>query len=295
MSTRPSQAEVFGGNEETGILMSEEDWLRLHFQACLDAHRQQVEQVPWTPAGTVLDAGCGPGHYLPLIAAGVGDNGTIHGCDRATTLLSSAQRDYGEGRAGCRVVLEEGDLFDLPYDDATFDTVWCANVAQYVTDDELTRIVAELTRVAKPGGHVVVKDWDFSLWRFQPAPPPFIWHLAEAWAGAFTASDDDPPDPLLLQGYGCMRTPRLSRWLREAGLKHIVQTSTLAYHRAPLSNDKRAWCVRMLQMFAELSAKFGVDEAFWSRFNEPDAPGCLLNDPEFFMTEGSTLALGVKD
>src|SRR3712207_9247015 len=64
-----------------------------------------------------------------------------------------------------------GSVLDLPFADTTFDCVWCANVAQYLTGAEFTRAMAEFRRVTKPGGLVAVKDSDGTLLQLLPLDP----------------------------------------------------------------------------------------------------------------------------
>jgi ubiquinone/menaquinone biosynthesis C-methylase UbiE len=53
-----------------------------------------------------------------------------------------------------------GSLLALPFDDETFDCVWCAKVVSYFTYADFARVVAEFRRVPKPGGTLAIKDYD---------------------------------------------------------------------------------------------------------------------------------------
>jgi ubiquinone/menaquinone biosynthesis C-methylase UbiE len=78
---------------------------------------------------TVLDAGCGPGGYLPLLGELVGTSGRIAALDLAPENIALAERLVEEGRCAAAVDLRIGSVLDLPYATATFDCVWCANLA----------------------------------------------------------------------------------------------------------------------------------------------------------------------
>lgn len=56
-------------------------------------------------------------------------------------------------RWGFPVPLEThtGSVTALPFDDATFDALWCANVTLHLSDAELEKALAEFRRVVKPG------------------------------------------------------------------------------------------------------------------------------------------------
>jgi ubiquinone/menaquinone biosynthesis C-methylase UbiE len=56
-----------------------------------------------------------------------------------------------------------GDLTSLPFAEGAFDKVLCANALQHLPDaDHRSRTVAELARVARPGGRVVVTAHNYS-------------------------------------------------------------------------------------------------------------------------------------
>ena len=97
---------------------------------------------------SLLDAGCGAGLALQLAAE---QGARVSGLDASAALL-----DVARGRmpdADLRV----GDIEELPYDDATFDVVTAYNSIQYAFDPKTA--VAELARVARPGGRVAIEVW----------------------------------------------------------------------------------------------------------------------------------------
>ncbi len=97
------------------------------------------------PAPRILDCGCGTGHNLPLLRR----HGRAVGIDLTWTGLKFA-RDGGE-RAVARASAAR-----LPFADATFDAVTSFDVI-YALDDEIeAAAIAEMYRVLRPGGHLVV-------------------------------------------------------------------------------------------------------------------------------------------
>jgi SAM-dependent methyltransferase len=95
---------------------------------------------------SLLDAGCGAGLALRLAAE---QGARVSGLDASAALL-----DVARGRlpdADLRV----GDIEELQYDDATFDVVTAYNSIQYASDPKTA--VAELARVARPGGRVAIE------------------------------------------------------------------------------------------------------------------------------------------
>jgi SAM-dependent methyltransferase len=98
-------------------------------------------------AGAILDAGCGPGMITRLLAE-VADADVV-GIDMEAELLEFAESLPPPSRG--RVVFEQGDvLTGLRMDDGQFDAV-------FVGDMWLPGMLAELRRVTRPGGLIVVK------------------------------------------------------------------------------------------------------------------------------------------
>jgi ubiquinone/menaquinone biosynthesis C-methylase UbiE len=95
----------------------------------------------------ILDAGCGSG---PLFAA-LRDRGAIvTGFDSSTAMLELARR-----RLGPDAVLHVADLGSpLPFPDGAFDDVVASLVLHYLED--WTAPLAELRRVLKPGGRLIL-------------------------------------------------------------------------------------------------------------------------------------------
>jgi ubiquinone/menaquinone biosynthesis C-methylase UbiE len=102
--------------------------------------------------GDVLDVACGFGrHAVPLAAAGY----KVVGVDRSQTLLAEARRRAGEGRWP---ELVQADYRDLPFADDSFDAaINLFTSLGYLGDEEDTRALAEIGRVLRPGGRLVIE------------------------------------------------------------------------------------------------------------------------------------------
>jgi ubiquinone/menaquinone biosynthesis C-methylase UbiE len=104
----------------------------------------------------VLDVGCGPGTAAMEMAELVGESGRVEGVDLSDVMIA-------EARARCvdkgNVKFAVSGASHLPYADDLFDAVRMERVLLYVHDRE--RALAEMIRVTKPGGRVVVADVDF--------------------------------------------------------------------------------------------------------------------------------------
>lgn len=100
---------------------------------------------------TILDVGCGDGALATELAR---RGAIVTGLDANAGTIAAARR-----RAEIEVVrlrLCEGRAEKLPFDDVVFDRVVAVTVLCFVRDAE--RAFAEMARVLKPGGRLVVGD-----------------------------------------------------------------------------------------------------------------------------------------
>lgn len=111
--------------------------------------RYQVITRMAADAGRVLDVGCGSSRI-------VGSRPMV-GLDIALAKLRYARR--------YRNPLVHGSIFALPFKDATFDTVICSEVIEHLPADE--RLFAELERVLRPGGRLILGTPDYDRWRWR--------------------------------------------------------------------------------------------------------------------------------
>ena len=100
--------------------------------------------------GEVLEVAIGTGRNLAFYPAGV----RLTGIDLSPAMLERARERARE--LGMEVDLREGDAQDLPLPDGSFDTVVCTLSLCNVPDDR--KAVAEMKRVLKPGGRLLLLD-----------------------------------------------------------------------------------------------------------------------------------------
>ncbi|MFE4977524.1 class I SAM-dependent methyltransferase [Kitasatospora sp. NPDC056651] len=99
------------------------------------------------PVGTALDAACGTGRQTgALVARG---HRTI-GVDQSPEMLAKARERAPEAE------FRAGHLEDLPLDDDSVDLAVCSLAMTHLED--LSAGVAELARVVRPGGRILVSD-----------------------------------------------------------------------------------------------------------------------------------------
>ena len=96
------------------------------------------------PGGTVLDAACGTGKYFAMVL----DAGRrVVGTDQSTGMLARARARFPG------VPLERVGLQELAFD-AEFDAVTCIDAMENIPPEDWPRVVANLRRALRPGGHL---------------------------------------------------------------------------------------------------------------------------------------------
>ena len=111
------------------------------------------------PGSRVLDVGCGTGADVRALARRVGPGGRVTGIDASEQLIAAAQ-PAGPGAAP--VGFLHGSAGELPFPDGAFDAARAERVIEHVPDPAAA--VAQMLRVVRPGGQVLVADPDHGLW-----------------------------------------------------------------------------------------------------------------------------------
>ena len=118
------------------------------------------------PGERVLEIGAGTGAYALNVAGDVGPDGAIDILDAHPTQLEAAMRGARErGIENVRAVL--GDARFLPFEDGCFDAAYA--VAAVGDGPDPQAVLAELARVLRPGGRLVVGELHGDPHRFDPA------------------------------------------------------------------------------------------------------------------------------
>ncbi|HEY8597621.1 MAG TPA: class I SAM-dependent methyltransferase [Thermomicrobiales bacterium] len=268
--------------------LDDAEWLDTHFAACQPEYEAQLRAVGIKQGWHVLDAGCGGGSHLPLLAELVGPSGKIAAFDLEQANLDAALALLSRLDCPSPVVPQRGSITALPYPDNAFDAVWCANVVQHLDDAALAVALAEFRRVVRPGGLVAVKDMDMSLWRIAPADPLLIAALSRA-------SLRERESTAARETHGSLRGRTLRSYLNGAGLAETWQRTTLIERWQPLRPvERRLWTEWLAHLAALAGARglAGEELAGWEAVADADAPGHPLNDPNCYLCEGQVLAVG---
>ena len=201
--------------------------LDIHHRAKMPERSTMVREVGFR--GVVLDAGCGLGQFSKLIASMTGE---------PVVCLDLASEEHVVGSTQLRVT---GGIDQLPLRSNSVDGVWCANSLMYLEDPR--RGMAELVRVCRPGGKVVVKEEDSSRDLILSWDPILEAAVRQAWHEALSS------DEITGDGYMGRRIPSL---LGDVGLKSITIRSYAIDRAHPFEEDFQRYVTQAFMTYAEI-------------------------------------------
>ena len=127
-------------------------------------YRQIVRLAGVQPGHSVLDVGCSGGYLAGKLAAATGPAGRVAGVDPSQAAITYARRHARPG-----MTFTVGVAQDLGLPDSSFDVVTCTLTMHHVPARKRQTAFREMYRVTKPGGRLLVADFD-------PSRRPFPLH-----------------------------------------------------------------------------------------------------------------------
>jgi ubiquinone/menaquinone biosynthesis C-methylase UbiE len=227
-----------------------------------------VERLALTTGSTVLDVGCGSGASAIPAASIVGPDGHVIGADLAERLLDLA-RDKARRKGLSNLEFRYGDMEALGYPDAQFDAVITVFSIFFVPD--MTKQVAELWRMVRPGGQLAITTWGPRM--FEPGSGAW-WNAVKAHApdlhSAFTPwerittveavcellTDAGVPDPVVVAEEGRQKLRTADDWwtiVMGSGYRWTVDQMT-----AETAKRVRADCLQQLRDCGATSVETNV-------------------------------------
>jgi len=118
--------------------------------------RRTVALAAIQPGERILEVGCGTGEVALLAATATGPTGFVAGIDAAPEMIARAQQKAERRRAAVDYRIGVVEALDFP--DASFDVVLSSLMMHHLPPPLKPRGLAEIRRVLKPGGRLLVVD-----------------------------------------------------------------------------------------------------------------------------------------
>jgi SAM-dependent methyltransferase len=123
-----------------------------------------IERVGLKCGDRVLVTGAGAGNDLPVLVRALSGNGEIFAQDIAKEMLLSGVARYKAelSESGVGLHFSVSDATNLPFADSFFDAAYHFGGINLFSD--IKKGVAEMNRVVKPGGNIVIGDEGLAPW-----------------------------------------------------------------------------------------------------------------------------------
>jgi demethylmenaquinone methyltransferase/2-methoxy-6-polyprenyl-1,4-benzoquinol methylase len=226
-----------------------------------------------TDDSTGLDAGCGIGNHLVLLAEAIGSEGHVTGLELFADFVTHARNLAASSGLSNQISIQQGDVNDMPFDNDSFDWAWSVDCVGHVSIGEPLAGLREMARVVRPGGRVALLGYSTQM--LLPGYPEFEARL-NATASAMTVfSDGPPPEHHFSRALG---------WFHEVGFDHATARTVVGTVHAPLDDEVRMALISLCGMLwgglqEEMS---NADRKEFLRLTEPDSPDFILDMPDYY-------------
>jgi ubiquinone/menaquinone biosynthesis C-methylase UbiE len=277
---------IFHINEH-GLPLNTAEWLEKHHQSKIYEREQMVRDIGIEQGNFVVDAGCGPGLWTPLLVKATGPAGRILGVDVSVASLITAQERATKASYRQQVQYKLASLEQLPLRYGEADLIFCANVSQYFPDPVAT--FAAVGPYLRQGGRLVVKDMDLKTMRFTNVD-------AELQARVFQARilwDQER----VAYGYsfedGWIGS-KLAGFLCTASYKDVQEKSYRIARSFPLAETYRYYLQGIAEWLVSEESPYlsQDDKAHWLECFA-DSSSCVLDREDFAYEESEYLVSGV--
>jgi demethylmenaquinone methyltransferase/2-methoxy-6-polyprenyl-1,4-benzoquinol methylase/phosphoethanolamine N-methyltransferase len=118
--------------------------------------KETLEIAALQPGESVLDVGCGTGTLTLMAAEQAGVDARVAGIDASPEMIEQARKKASKKKRD--VDFRVAPIEQLPYGGAEFDVVLSSLMLHHLPDDLKEQGLAEVRRVLKPGGRLIVVD-----------------------------------------------------------------------------------------------------------------------------------------
>ena len=181
--------------------------------------RATLDLAALRPGERVLDVGCGSGDLALSAARQVGSRGAVWGIDAAPQMVEVARSKAKRRRLNVQFQVEAVEV--LPFPDASFDVVLSSLMMHHLPGELRRRALAEIRRVLRPGGRIVIVDLDATGRLPRPWEPGW---LVTRRHKLHNAHAHPHPVPEGLEGRA--RGAALGDLLRDAGFESVESGPT---------------------------------------------------------------------
>ena len=237
------------------------------------------------PQSRVLDCPCGDGFYAKLFARHM-RGGRLTAADLSPAYLEHARNQLGTPPKGLAVEFVKADAYALPFEDESFNVVWCAQ-SMISLDDQLAAI-REMARVLRPGGKLAVLETD----EYHHVILPWPVRLELAIQKAIRAACESRYG----SGAKFSQSRKLRGLFRDAGLTPTGKVTVVADRVAPFGEAEREFLrhhFAYLREFVKPELKIGELEEL-AHFTSEDDPDSFLNCPDAELTCLATICHATK-
>ncbi|MBM3777170.1 MAG: methyltransferase domain-containing protein [Acidimicrobiia bacterium] len=156
--TRTEYERVAEGIYDTAV-----DWQFAAFQEDEHTVREaMVDLLCLTPSARVLEVGSGTGRDSVRLARRLGAEGLLHLQDLSPAMAAVCARRMAREGVSCTLDYSVSSALELPFPDEAFDAVF--HFGGFNQFGDLRRGAAELTRVVRRGGRVLIGDEAVAPW-----------------------------------------------------------------------------------------------------------------------------------
>jgi ubiquinone/menaquinone biosynthesis C-methylase UbiE len=288
-SAIPARSPVSSVRSESGSVQALPEYapeLAAFHAAFARELRDAVAQLPIHPDMRGLDAGCGDGFYMQLLAERLGPDGFLVGLDANRACLDSASRRLASRPISCATKFIQGTLEQRPVAEASCDFVWCAQSLFSLHDPVLA--LRQMGAALRPGGLVAVLENDTLHQLLLPWPG----HLEVAVKRAELAALDRE-SPRSEKYYVGRRLPQI---LAAAGLEPIAFHTQCIDRSAPCDENLLEFLTRYLSRLSDRVEPF-LDEQSGREFRalvNPRGAASMFTKSFFTLSWLNMLAWGRK-